>query len=152
MSEGVSEARPGRWDSGTVWYDGGTSERQNMNVSRPIEEYVARSNALALLIVEGKERPYDVGLRFSAFGADAASDSWETGFSIVQIWGALTDMIDAPVGWGGSDASDKEEKTSALMIRAAKEWLVASASESDRQAYCDRWKYDELGLQRPAET
>jgi hypothetical protein len=122
-----------------------------VNVSRPDDEYVERSNALALLIVEGKERPYDVGLRFSAFGADAASDSWETGFSIIQIWGALTDMIDAPVGWGSSDELDKK-RASTLMIRAAKEWLVVSSSESARQAYCDRWKYDELGCQRPAET
>jgi hypothetical protein len=121
-------------------------------VSSPVDEYVERSNTLALLIVEGKERPYEVGLRFSAFGADAALDSWETGFSIIQIWGALTDMIDAPVGWGGSDEPDKEEKATALMIRAAKEWLVVSSSESARQAYCDRWKYDELGFRRPTET
>jgi hypothetical protein len=129
-----------------------TRQRQNVNVSRPVDEYVEKSNALALLIVEGKERPYDVGLRFSAFGVDAASDSWETGFSIIQIWGALTDMIDAPAGWGGSGEPDKERRASALMIRAAKEWLVVSSSASARQAYCDRWKYDELGFQQPGEN
>lgn len=122
-----------------------------MNVTSPIDEYVERSNALALLIVEGKERPYDVGLRLSALGAEAASHSWETGYSIIQIWGALTDMIDAPGGWGGINKPDKEDRATALMIRAAKEWLVVSSSESDRQAYCDRWKYDELGFQRPSE-
>ena len=121
-------------------------------MTSPVDEFVENSNALALLIVEGKERPYDVGLRFSAFGAEAASHSWETGFSIIQIWGALTDMIDAPKGWGGSDEPDNGERATALMIRAAKEWLVVSSSESARQAYCERWKYDELGFQRPAET
>jgi hypothetical protein len=120
---------------------------QDGTVPRTREEYIERAKVLALAIVDGKERPYDVGLELSTLGTHAALDSfWDIGQPLIWMWGSLTDLVDGPRG----DEPDADENASALMIRAAKEWLVVSSHESARQAYFDRWVYDERGFKSMA--
>ena len=106
---------------------------------------ISKCNDLALAMIEGTERPYEVALRFTTTGADAIQAGWEFGEPLYLMWAWMTDWVDAPVSHGGLGEADGEEQASPVMIRAAREWLVASADESTLQAYFDRWIRDIRG-------
>lgn len=100
---------------------------------------ISRCNDLALAMIEGDERPYEVALRFNTVGVDGIQHGWEFGEPLFLMWAWMTDWVDAPVSHGGLDEPDAENKASAVMVRAAREWLVASADESAQRVYFDRW-------------
>lgn len=69
------------------------------------------------------------------------SSNSETMHPFWLIWGALTDWVEIRP----SDESEAEE----AMLRASREWLNLNPSdEAGRNAYLDRWVYDELGYER----
>jgi hypothetical protein len=109
-----------------------------------IEDYIAKISDLARALVEGKDRPYEVGMRLLSLGMqpDSPGDISEP---ICLIWGSLTDLVDGTRG----DEPGAEEKASALMILAAREWLAVSSNEASRREYFDRWVYEECGYRRP---
>lgn len=60
------------------------------------------------------------------------------------IWGAITDGVDGP------RSDEFEEWAYEAMRRAASEWLsLPLDDEGEREAYIDRWVYDECGYKRP---
>jgi hypothetical protein len=112
-----------------------------------VEDYIAKISELARTLVEGTDRPYDVGMRLLSLGMQSGIDSpGDISNPICLIWGSLTDLVDGPRG----DEPGAEEKASALMIRAAREWLAISSNEASRRAYFDRWVYEECGYRRPS--
>lgn len=59
------------------------------------------------------------------------------------IWGALTDWLEM--------LPEETAQAEDAMLRAASEWLAIEKQDaSAREAYFNRWIYDELEYPRPA--
>jgi hypothetical protein len=91
--------------------------------------------------VPSAENPYEVGLAIMSAAVepmltpDIASRQY-------VVWGGLTDWFELK----------PDERAEALrdMRRAATEWDAVRADPTARDRYFDRWRYDVLGLERPA--
>ena len=108
-----------------------------------VDAFVAGADRLARSVLTEAD-PYEHGIKFMGF----CMNNFEVGELAVGLyltWGAITDGVNGP------NHDQFEEWAYDAMKRAASEWLALPTSdEAERQAYVDRWVYDECGYTRPA--
>ena len=119
-------------------------EQNRCQIPMTIADLISEINDLARIIVARSERPYTIGVRLMGAVSDHLTDDGlgAVAVPIYRIWAALTDRVDFPTAEPRDEGSASE-----TMVRAATEWLAASATESSRAAYFDRWLYEECGYQ-----
>jgi hypothetical protein len=96
-------------------------------------------NAELERMVAGEVEPYEAGCHVWSTAGRSVELSPVVA-SLYLIWAALTD-------WPELRHEEKIE-AEAVMLRAAAEWLGLDDGAA-RKKYCDRWKYEELGYERP---
>jgi hypothetical protein len=91
-------------------------------------------------MISGEIETYEAGRNIWVKALSLANDSENTMWAFWLMWGALTDWAEEE----GEGILEAEE----AMLRAAKEWLELENNEEQREAYFQRWLYDELGYKR----
>lgn len=93
------------------------------------------------LIVSGDADPYDAGTRIWAEALGRVPDCPGLMYPTWLIWGALTDWVEVK--------PEETDLASQTIRRAAQEWLLLPDIPGIREAYFERWMYEELGYERP---
>jgi hypothetical protein len=106
----------------------------------PVEVVLGRMKEDMQRIVSGADDPYAAGWRiWGAALSQVGSD--DDMHPLWLMWGALTDWVEMHPA--------ETVQAQDAMRRAAQEWLSLPRDRQSRQAYFDRWLYDELGYERP---
>lgn len=93
-------------------------------------------------MVSGEGSRYDIGWKIWGNAMSWIKESREIAHPLWLIWGALTDWVE--------NRPDESELAEAEMMRAAQEWTSLNLDDKEeRDAYLDRWVYDELNHERP---
>jgi hypothetical protein len=107
-----------------------------------LQDALARIEADLGAVASGHGDPYDAARRIWSEAMRAAPDSHDVMRPLWLLWGALTDWVE---GRPEQAAAAHES-----MRRAAREWLTLPQGVSSREAYFERWLYEEVGYQRPS--
>jgi hypothetical protein len=92
-------------------------------------------------MLESGSDSYASGRRIWEIAFTHAPDSPKVMWPLWLIWGALTDRVEVKP----QECAAAEQ----MMLRASREWLALDRrDEKARDAYLDRWVYDELGIER----
>ena len=95
------------------------------------------------LIVSRDRPPYRAGRRIWGTALAHASASDEVMWPTWLLWGALTDWVEVKPA--------ETEQAESAMRRAAREWLSLPDTAEAQRAYFDRWLFEEVGYERPAQ-
>lgn len=116
-------------------------------------DYLAATAEQARRVVEADAGwpTYRAGIEFQSMAMAALSPTRQAGELrdltgvLYLLWGALTDEMDAP----GRGSPEQDAAAVAHMKQAATEWLEVFGTDAARDAYLDRWVFEECGYDRP---
>lgn len=92
-------------------------------------------------MLEDQIKPYDAGRKIWKASMTQVAHLPDIMHPLWLIWGSLTDWVE--------NHPDQEQKVEVEMRRAAREWLTLTPEDgAARNAYFDRWVYEELGYKR----
>ena len=93
----------------------------------------------AIAAVSASAEPYWAAVEVHGLSA-SLMEQFGVAYRLWWMWAALTDRYELKL----------EERPAAVaaMVRAADEWLAVADDETARDAYLERWMFDELGLSR----
>ncbi len=89
--------------------------------------------------VASSDEPYWAGTELHGL-ANSLMTEFGVAYRLFWIWSELTDRYELKPG--------ERPKTVAAMRRAAEEWLLVAADSTSRDAYLERWLFQELALSR----
>jgi hypothetical protein len=114
-------------------------ENRDLTDAEKVREGLAAIESEMRRMIAGA-KPYECG--WNIWGAALShTKSPDVMHPLWLIWGALTD-------WYEMQPSESEQAERA-MVRAASEWLALSLDNQEaRDAYFQRWVYDEMGYER----
>ena len=105
-----------------------------------LKEALLRIEADLREIATSEHSVYDAGWRVYSEALGHADKSRDILWPLWLMWGALTDWLE--------NRPHEANEAEAAMRRAAREWLSLANDQSARDAYFERWLYDELGYER----
>jgi len=92
-------------------------------------------------VAAGYGDPYVAARRIWSEAMSGAAESHDLMRPLWLLWGALTDWVEVK--------PEQAARAHEAMRRAADEWLALPREATSRDAYFERWLYEEMGCERP---
>jgi uncharacterized membrane protein len=93
----------------------------------------------AIAAVSRAQDPYWAAVELHGVCA-GLMESFGVAYRLYWLWATLTDRYEL--------RPDQRPAVEATMVRAADEWFLVEADREARDAYLERWLFNELGLTR----